>query len=253
MLPRILRIGPFNIYSYGLLLFISFVVGIKLTAQRAKRFDVSEMFVTNLALYVLLGAVVGSRLLYVFLHWDEFKNDLVGIFAFWRGGLGGLMFFGGLIGGLLLGIYYVKRNKLPLRKMLDAAIPALVFGEFLTRIGCFLNGCCFGKPTSLPWGMKFPSHSPAGFVFTERIHPTQLYSSLFGLFLFFFVLLLERKRLKPGLLFALTLILYASFRFLVDFVRYYENSANFLANQILSIGLITLGLILFFYFGHPKQ
>ncbi len=246
MFPIILRFGSFNLYSYGLMLFISFLVGIKLTSARAKRFGVREEKITNLALYILLGAIVGSRLLYVLLHWNEFERDLIGIFAFWRGGLGGLMFFGGYIGSLLLGIYYVKKERLPLRKMLDAATPAVALGEFFTRIGCFLNGCCFGKSTNLPWGIHFPKDSPAGFL--GRVHPTQLYSSLFGLILFFFVLFLERKRLKDGSLFAITLILYALFRFLIDFVRYYEDYANFLTNQLIAISLIIFGIILYIRF-----
>ncbi len=246
MFPILFRLGQFNLYAYGLLLFLSFLFGIKLTAQRTKRFGVREEVVSNLALYILVGSVIGSRLLYVLLHWDEFKNDLVGIFAFWRGGLGGLMFFGGLIGGLLLGIYYVKKKDLPLRKMLDASTPALCLGEFLTRIGCFLNGCCFGKPTNSCLGVRFPKTSPAGIF--EKVHPTQLYSSLFGLILFFFALFLERKKRKDGSLFAIILTLYAAFRFFIDFLRYYENFANFLTNQIISLFFFLLGIILLIRF-----
>lgn len=246
MFPVILRIGRFNIYSYGLMLFIAFLVGIKLTATRAKKFGVREELIANLALYILFGAIIGSRLLYVFLHWSEFENDLVGIFAFWRGGLGGLMFFGGLVGGLLSGIYYVKKKKLPLRRMFDASAPALALGEFFTRIGCFLNGCCFGKPTNCLFGVRFPKEAPAGI--WEKVHPTQLYASFFGLVLFLFLLFLEKKRMKPGSLFALTIILYALFRFLLDFIRYYENSANFWTNQIIALGFIIFGLILFIRF-----
>ncbi|MEO0102802.1 MAG: prolipoprotein diacylglyceryl transferase [candidate division WOR-3 bacterium] len=247
MFPIILRIGSFNIYSYGLMLFLAFLVGIKLTASRAKKFGVKEELISNLALYILFGAIIGSRLLYVLLHWDEFANDIVGIFAFWRGGLGGLMFFGGLLGGLLSGIYYVKKKKLPLRKMFDSAAPALALGEFFTRIGCFLNGCCFGKPTNCFLGVKFPKDSPAGFL--DEVHPTQLYSSFFGLILFLFIILfLEKKKLKPGSIFAITIIIYALFRFLIDFVRYYENAANFWTNQIIALGFIILGLVLFVRF-----
>jgi phosphatidylglycerol:prolipoprotein diacylglycerol transferase len=250
MHPVLFRFGNFSLYSYGLMLFISFLVGIKLTSQRAKRFGVKEEIISNLAIYILFGAVAGSRLLYVLLHWDEFKNDLIGIFAFWRGGLGGLMFFGGLIGGLLSGLYYVKRKDLPLRKMFDATSPALSLGEFFTRIGCFLNGCCFGKETTSPLGIKFPKSSPAGIF--EKVYPTQLFSSLFGLLLFLFVLFLERRRLrlnlKDGSIFALTISLYALFRFLIDYLRYFENPLNFLTNQIISLAFILLGLGLFFRF-----
>ncbi|MEO0100148.1 MAG: prolipoprotein diacylglyceryl transferase family protein [candidate division WOR-3 bacterium] len=247
MYPIILRLGRFNLYSYGLMLFISFLLGIKLTSARAKKFGVKEELISNLALHILFGAIIGSRLLYVFLHWSEFENDIIGIFAFWRGGLGGLMFFGGFGGGLLSGIYYVRKRRLPLRKMLDASSPALALGEFFTRIGCFLNGCCFGKPTASFCGIKFPKSSPAGIF--EKVYPTQLYSSLFGLILFLFIIFfLEKRRLKPGMVFALTMIIYASFRFLIDFIRYYENLANFWTNQAIAVGLIVIGFILLIRF-----
>ncbi|MEO0072429.1 MAG: prolipoprotein diacylglyceryl transferase [candidate division WOR-3 bacterium] len=243
MHPILIRILGVNIYSYGFFLFISFLVGIKLVEARAKRFGVSSDVVNNLALIVLASVIVGARLLYVAFHWDEFQNDLIGIIAFWRGGLGGLMFFGGFVLALLSGILYVKKEKLPLAQMLDAVTPAIVLGEGFTRIGCFLNGCCFGKPTNLPWGVIFPKYSPAGEIFCEKIHPTQLYSSLAGFSLFGLVLILERKKLKSGVLFGIILSLYNLFRFLIDFIRYYENQENFLVNQIISLGLFILGII----------
>ncbi|MCS7257834.1 MAG: prolipoprotein diacylglyceryl transferase [candidate division WOR-3 bacterium] len=243
MHPVLIRILGFNIYSYGFFLFISFLIGIKLVETRAQRFGVSSETVNNLALIVLGSVIVGARLLYVVLHWDEFKNDLIGIIAFWRGGLGGLMFFGGFILALLSGIFYLRVKKLPLAKMLDAVTPAIVLGEGFTRIGCFLNGCCFGRPTNLPWGVEFPQHSPAGEVFCEKIHPTQLYSSLAGFILFGLALVLERKKLKPGALFGIILSLYALFRFLIDFIRYYENLENFIVNQIIAGSLFIIGII----------
>lgn len=245
MLPIILRLGSLNVYSYGLMLFISFILGIKITEARAKKFGVDPKKITDLALVVLLAVVIGARLLYVIFHWSEFRNDLLAIIAFWRGGLAGLMFYGGLVLAILAGIFYVKSQKLPLLKMFDAVTPAIVLGEFFTRIGCFLNGCCFGKPTNLPWGIIFPQASPAGDIFPNtKIHPTQLYSSIAGLLLFFFALWLERKRLKAGVLFFVIMALYALYRFLIDFVRYYENTSNFLVNQGISIIMIGVAIIM---------
>ncbi|MCS7250514.1 MAG: prolipoprotein diacylglyceryl transferase [candidate division WOR-3 bacterium] len=246
MYPILLKIGNFSLYSYGLMLFISFILGIKLTQIRAKKFGIKEDTIVNLAVYILIGVVIGARFLYVLNHWDEFKNDLIGIIAFWRGGLGGLMFFGGFIGGFFSGLIYAKKNKLPILKMLDSISPAIALGEGFTRIGCFLNGCCFGKPCE--YGIIFPPHSPAGLTFLNtKIHPTQLYSSLFGFLLFFFILKLEKTRIikKEGLLFSIFLFFYALFRFLIDFLRYYEDKLNFLTNQLISFSLMIIALIIF--------
>ncbi len=253
MHPILLKLGTLNIYTYGLMLFISFVVGIKLVEYRTKKFGVEPKKITDLALIVLLAVVLGSRLLYVIFHWSEFSSDLIGIIAFWRGGLAGLMFYGGLVGAILAGLLYAKSQKLPLLRMFDAVAPAIVLGEFFTRIGCFFNGCCFGKPTDLPCGMIFPSDSPAGYIFQNTaIHPTQLYSSLTGLSLFIIALWLERRKLKPGILFFFIMGLYSLYRFVIDFVRYYEDQGNFLINQIISMILIAGSFIMIIYLNKRK-
>jgi len=255
MFPTLLRFGGIHIYSYGLMLFIAFIVGIWQVERRAKKFGVKPQQVTDLALVVLVSVIVGSRLFYVAFHWQEFEHDLIGIIAFWRGGLAGLMFYGGFIAGIVTGFVYGGWiQKLPKLKMLDAIAPAIVLGEGFTRIGCFLNGCCFGKPTSGPLGMVFPVNSPAGSVFEgQPIHPTQLYSSLAGFVLFFIATRLEKRHLKEGVLMSLLLILYSLFRFLIDFVRYYENSSNLWGNQIVALGLTALGVVLLVIFQSRKQ
>jgi phosphatidylglycerol:prolipoprotein diacylglycerol transferase len=249
MFPTVLRIGNLHIYSYGVMLFISFLCGIAVVEHRAKKFGVDSKKITDLALWVLLAVVLGSRLFYVAFHWGEFKNDLIGIIAFWRGGLAGLMFYGGFLGGIIAGFLFVYLNKLPVRKLMDAVAPAIVLGEGFTRIGCFLNGCCFGAPTHGIFGMVFPHNSPAGATFVDQpIHPTQLYSSAAGFILFFLALRLERLRMKPGVLAAILLIVYSLFRFGIDFVRYYENSANLWGNQIVALCLTAVGVVLLILF-----
>ncbi len=255
MLPVLLRVGNFQLYSYGVMLFISFVLGIYLVEQRAKRFGVDPKKITDLAIWVLVAVVLGSRLFYVAFHWGEFKNNLIDIIRFWGNppGLSGLMFYGGFLGAFLAGLIFVWVNRLPLVKLLDSVAPAIVLGEGFTRIGCFLNGCCFGKPTNSCLGVVFPPNSPAGAqFFNQPIHPTQLYSSFAGFILFLIALLLERKKLKPGILFTTILILYSLFRFGIDFVRFYEDSANFWGNQVVSLGLTLLGIVLLIIFSRGR-
>ncbi len=251
MLPVLLRLGNFQLYSYGVMLFISFVLGIWLVESRAKRMGIDPKKITDLALWVLIAVVLGARLFYVAFHWDEFRYRPIDIIRFWGNppGLSGLMFYGGFLGGFVAGLIFVWVNRLPVVKLLDAVAPALVLGEGFTRIGCFLNGCCFGKPAGSGCGVVFPLHSAAGAQFPgQPIYPTQLYSSLAGFVLFGIALLLERRRLKPGVLFAVILILYSLFRFGIDFVRFYENAANFWGNQVVSLGLALLGGILLILF-----
>jgi phosphatidylglycerol:prolipoprotein diacylglycerol transferase len=127
--------------------------------------------------------------------------------------------------------------------------PSFAFGLALTRIGCFLNGCCFGKPCSLPWGIQFPLDSPAGSTLPGvRLHPTQLYSSLFDGALVAVLLLAERKKRPDGFLFSLFFMLYGLFRFFIDFVRYYEPSVRFGAlgmnltfNQLIALSMVLVG------------
>jgi len=209
---------------------------------RRKKLIEREQFTTYLSLWILFSAIIGSRLLYIFLHWSEFEHDLVGTFAFWRGGLQGLVFYGGFVGALVLGLTFARLNRVPLLGLLDAATPSIMLGEFFTRIGCFLNGCCFGKACSLPWAVTFPSDAPASVV-GGPVHPTELYSSLAGLILFVIALLFERRKWRSGMLFGVMLVLYSAFRFLIDFVRYYENAANLWTNQCIALGLTAIGVV----------
>ena len=249
MFPTILKIGGLHIYSYGLMLFLSFLLGIGIVERRARRFGVDPKKITDLALWILLSVVIGSRLFYVAFHWSEFQNDLVGIVAFWRGGLAGLMFYGGFLGGIIAGAIFIVVNKLPFRRLMDAITPAIMLGEGFTRIGCFLNGCCFGTPTSSVFRMAFPPNSPAGAIYPHTpIHPTQLYSSAAGFLLFVLALWMERKNLKPGVLSAILLIVYSLFRFGIDFVRYYENASNLWGNQVVALVLTALGIAMLFIF-----
>jgi phosphatidylglycerol---prolipoprotein diacylglyceryl transferase len=208
--------------------------------RRRKNIE-SNQFTTYLTLWILFAAIIGSRLLYIFLHWSEFEHDLVGTFAFWRGGLQGLVFYGGFLGALVMGLLFARLNRVPLLGLLDAATPSVMLGEFFTRIGCFLNGCCFGRACNLPWAVTFPPNAPASVV-GGPVHPTELYSSLAGLILFGIALLFERRKWRSGMVFGVMLVLYSAFRFLIDFVRYYENAANLWTNQFIALGLTAIGV-----------
>jgi phosphatidylglycerol:prolipoprotein diacylglycerol transferase len=242
MRPALIEIGNFGLPAYGTMLVISFLVALFLVKRTAKKFNIAPAIIENLVFWVMIGVIVGGRLLYAFFHLNEF-SDFISIFEIWNGGM---MFFGSFIGAFIAGLVYVRKEKLPVLLLCDIVSPSIALGEFFTRIGCFLNGCCFGKPSNLPWAVKFPEGSFADHAGLGdcALHPTQLYSSLFGLMFFFFLQRMLKKRHFRGEIFSYYLIFSGLFRFGVDFIRHYEDLPNFLINQGISIAVIALGIFL---------
>lgn len=254
MHPILLDLGRLQIRSYGFMLAVSFLLGIWLAGRRARRAGVDPQKVLDLSVIIILAAVVGSRLLYVVFHLEQYSNPL-DMFALWQGGA---TFYGGFILAVAASYFWVIKNNIPFLKIADIMAPSIALGLVFTRIGCFLSGCCYGHPTDLAWGMVFPPDSPAGAaamaIAQQRgvdhvaLHPTQLYSSLKGLIIFSTLMLMQPRLQKRGATFGLLLVLYGIGRFIIDFMRYYEPNALVVAglsfNQVISIGLIVLGLVL---------
>lgn len=245
MRPELFRIGDFALPSYGIMLVISFLVAIFFVRKIAKQQGISPAIVENLAFYLMLGVIIGGRLLYVIFHWSQYEQNPLAIISLWKGGM---MFFGGFIGGFIASVLYLRKQKISILTFADIVAPAIGLGEFFTRIGCFLNGCCFGQPTHLPWAVKFPADCAAGKspVGKELLHPTQLYASLFGILLFFFLWYRFKRPHRTGQVFALYLITSGIFRFSIDFIRYYEDPANFWINQAIALAVVLIGLIVYF-------
>ncbi len=254
MHPVLLRFGWFTIYSYGFMLALSFLAGIYVASRRAKRFGMDPPQVLDLSVYIILSAVVGSRLLYVVFHLDEYRN-IVDMFAIWEGGA---TLYGGLILAVLVSYVYAVKQRLVFLRIADVISPSIALGIMLTRIGCFLSGCCYGQATALPWGVNYPAGC-AAYHYSERLaqeqsvpvvalHPTQLYASLYGLIIFLVLIFLDRRIGKTGGPFGFFLVLYGISRFALDFFRFYEeNMRIFLGltlNQILSVGLVLIGVFL---------
>ncbi len=255
MHPELFRFGPVVVGSYGVMLAIAFMAGIYITMRLAERREIDRDKVLNLCFIILIAAIIGSRLLYVVTHLDEFQGRWLYTFLPVQPdgsiGLSGLIFLGGFIAALLAALVYVKKQNIPAFKMADSAAPALAFGLFVGRIGCFLNGCCFGKICDTALGVKFPAGSAAGFVMGDvYLHPTQLYSSTYGLIIFVILMLINYKKVADGLIAAVFLVLYGIARFTVDFFRYYEEEMIVAGgldwNQIISLIMVIGGVILFF-------
>lgn len=258
MHPEIIKIGPVVIRAYGIMLFISFLAGLFYVRLRAKTKNISKEFVTNLAFLVIFCGIIGARLFYVLYHLSEFSGHWLNtINPFGSGGtigIAGLNLYGGLVTAIGAGVLYIWLKKVPFWPTMDLFAPPLAIGTFFTRIGCFLNGCCFGQTCSLPWGVHFPQGSiPYAIFGNQAIHPTQLYMSLYGLIMFIILLLMERRKHFPGMIFAVWLIMESAFRFLIEFVRYYEKAMipnifglDLTYNHLVAAIFFIAGWILFF-------
>ncbi len=158
MIPELFRI-PFTgitVKSYGVMMVVGFLAAVWLIQRLARSINLDREKITNTALYALISGVVGARLFYVIHHFGEYQDNILGIFAVWNGGL---EFVGGFLMAIAVVLIYVYYNKLPLRTYLDLLAIGLMLGLAFGRIGCFLNGCCFGKPCDLPVAVTFPYDS----------------------------------------------------------------------------------------------
>ena len=258
MHPVLFRIGPLAIHGYGFMLSLSFLVGVYLSIWRGRKLGLDPGRMMDLAMCVMISSAVGARLFYVIPHWEEFSGhpwDVINPFQNGEVGIAGLTLYGGLILAVVVGIWFARRHRMPVWRVTDAMAPAVASGIFLTRIGCFLSGCCFGKPSVVSWAMTFPRNSAAGYLFPNTpIHPTQVYSSLYGLAIFGILLSLERFKRFDGFTFWVFILLYSVARFAVDFVRYYEESMTLFhagdvgisLNQAISVGGFVLALVMLF-------
>jgi phosphatidylglycerol:prolipoprotein diacylglycerol transferase len=210
MYPVLFRVGEFSVHAYGVLLALAFAVGILGLARAARRAGLPEEKLFDMSLYITVAAIIGSRLLYVLIKWPYFVADPLSVFAVRSGGLS---FHGGLAAGVLTGLWYTHRHKLPQGKIADLVAPFVAFGYGIVRIGCLLNGCCFGRRAAVPWAL------PAAYLDPTLRHPTQLYASA-AAFLIFLLLLYRRQRVRfHGQLFLEFIVYYSIYRFLVEFFR----------------------------------
>ncbi|MFC1551218.1 prolipoprotein diacylglyceryl transferase [Candidatus Latescibacterota bacterium] len=267
MHPTIISIGPFAIRSYGLMLATGFLTGIILAASRAKKAGENVDHIYNISVWIVFSALIGARLYYVMTNYSEFRVRGEMFFLkrfalefknmFWpvgpggQIGISGLILYGGLIAATFTAVIYLYRYKLSVAKFLDIIAPSLGIGEFFTRIGCFLNGCCFGKPTESPIGMIFPDNSVAGMYYPDiHVHPSQLYNSFAGLGIFLTLLYVERYKRFDGFLALVYFMMYAVIRFSTDFTRHYDSNLRFHGfthNQVLGIIVFTIAAAVMIY------
>jgi phosphatidylglycerol:prolipoprotein diacylglycerol transferase len=219
MYPILFRIGSFPVNTYGVFLALAFLCAIFVTVRLAARDGLPKEKIYDLCLWLLLSSLVGSKLLMLFTE-PEYRTNPKLLFSldFLRSGG---VFYGGLIGAVLAGFFLMRRWKLPWWKTADACAPGIALGNFFGRQGCFSAGCCWGKPTTLPWGVQFTEagHEITGVPTGVHLHPTQLYESFTMLIVFFFLLWLHKKKKFSGQVILAYVAIYATVRFLIEFVR----------------------------------
>ena len=245
------ELGNFTIYWYGVFVAAGFLVGLWTASRRAPQAGLPSQAVSDLGVWLIVGALVGARLLYVISYWrEDFASQ-----PFWEILMirkGGLVYYGGFLGACLACVIFVRGRKLPLWKVADVMAPSLALGYFIGRFGCLMNGCCFGKTCDLPWAIRFPyGHS----TYPDRVHPTQIYDALSNLVLFAVLAWLFPRRKFDGQVFASYLVGYAILRGTVEFfrgdymVRYLGGWAT--PAQLLGACILAAGLFLFWML--PKR
>jgi phosphatidylglycerol---prolipoprotein diacylglyceryl transferase len=218
--PRLLELGPITVYTYGVLLAAAYLFGLQLARVRAKERGLDANRVLDLGIYIIISALVGAKLLLLITDFKSFTADPRELLTLARSGG---VFYGGLIVAVVVALWYIRRVGLPLWTTCDVFAPGIALGHVVGRFGCLFAGCCYGKPTTRPWGITFTDPFAAANVGTPlgvALHPTQLYEAGAELLILIVLLVTERKgRPFPGRTFWLYMLLYAISRFIIEFYR----------------------------------
>jgi phosphatidylglycerol:prolipoprotein diacylglycerol transferase len=242
MKPVLFEVGSFQLHAFGLLVAMGFLSGTWLAGRRARVAGIDPAAIQDIVFpWLIVGGLVGARILYVLSYWDrDFAgHPITDAFAIWKGGL---VFYGGLIGASLAGIVGMRLRKLPLWKTADCLTPGLALGHVFGRLGCLFNGCCFGRACDLPWAIRFPAdHSTHGL----PLHPAQLYEAGLNLALCgFLVWWHDRRKTFDGQVFSLYLLAYAVIRTVCEYFRGDYAVQSTPASGIFTPGQSTSALIL---------
>jgi phosphatidylglycerol:prolipoprotein diacylglycerol transferase len=218
MNPVLFEIGPLTIRWYGVMIATACVVGIWIAGKEAERKGLEKKIIQDFALYAVIGAIIGARVYYVaFGDLSQFLKNPLSLFAIWQGGLA---IHGGILGGLVVGLFYTRKRKISFLKLADTFSPSLILGQAIGRIGCFFNGDAHGYPAGLPWGIVYSPETPAGQMFPgQALHPTQLYEMILNLIIFAILWRVRKKIKADGYLFFLYVMLYSIIRIFVEHFR----------------------------------
>jgi len=242
--PIAFQLGPLTVHWYGVMIALAFLAGLWTATRRARRENISSERIADIVIWLMVGGILGARIVYVATYWkDEFAGQPFSeIFMIQHGGL---VYYGGLIGATIAGIICNHWKKLPFWKTADVLAPSIALGNIFGRIGCLLNGCCYGRACNLPWAIRFPSGHPTGGL---PVHPTEIYDALNNFILYLLLAWLFRRKKFDGEVFATYLIGYAITRTIMEYFRgdYPPDQIHFglTPGELISIPVFIIGLVL---------
>ncbi|MDG3003447.1 prolipoprotein diacylglyceryl transferase [Paludisphaera mucosa] len=257
--------GGVKIFGYGVMLVLAFASSTWLAVYRARREKLDGDLVMDMAFWIFAGGLSGARLFYCIQYWGRGIDNVLDVFQFWKGGI---VYYGGIFGGALAFFVYRRFNPFPVRPYLDALAPSIAVGTLFGRLGCFLNGCCFGDVCHTALGVRFPRESPPwesevrlGLIPPDALrslplHPTQLYSALDAFVLLILLSAFYPFRRRDGEVMGVLMIAYPITRFLIEYVRNDEGIffAGLTISQTISVGLLAAAAAYWYWLSRcPKS
>jgi len=212
-------LGTFTLGTYGLFYAVAFLVAVRVSMAYAKREGIDPTQMIDLGIWTLLSGIAGAKLLLVVVEFPYYVHHPEEILYNWRSAG---VFYGGFLVASLVGLWYVRRNRMPLAKTADAVAPGITLAQAIGRVGCLTAGCCYGKPTTVAWALTFVdprAHDLTGVPLAVSLHPTQVYHGLADLFLFVLLVVLYPRKRTDGVIFWTYVLIYAVLRFIIEFYR----------------------------------
>jgi phosphatidylglycerol:prolipoprotein diacylglycerol transferase len=247
MHPILFEIRGFPVYTYGLLLAAAYLLGLQFALVRARSRGLDPNKVMDLGIWIIVSALVGAKLMLVVVERDKFGWSVAELTNLFRSAG---VFYGGLIAAVAVAFWYLWRHKMPIWTVTDVFAPGIALGHAIGRMGCLFAGCCFGKPTTMPWGITFTNPFAAQNVGTTLgvpLHPTQLYEAGAELLILIVLLLTEKKgRTFPGRTFWGYMLLYGISRFIIEFYRGDPRGmiGDFSTSQFVSLLIVPLSIVM---------
>jgi phosphatidylglycerol---prolipoprotein diacylglyceryl transferase len=247
MHPILFEIRGFPVYTYGVLLAAGYLLGLQFALIRARSRGLDPNRVMDLGIWIIISALAGAKLLLVVVDPKAYLTSVESFLTLLRSAG---VFYGGLIAAVVVALWYLRRHKMPMWTVTDVFAPGIALGHVIGRLGCLFAGCCFGKPTSVPWAIAFHSEyatQNVGTPFGVPLHPTQLYEAGAELLILVFLLGTERRgRPFPGRTFWGYMLLYGISRFIIEFYRNDPRGAigMFSTSQVVSLLIIPIAIVM---------
>jgi phosphatidylglycerol---prolipoprotein diacylglyceryl transferase len=255
MLPKLIQIGSFYLPTYGVLVAAAFLTALAIASKLGRMQGLSRDAIMNLGIYCALAGIVGAKLFMIVLDPYYRKNSaqILTLSTLQSAGI----WYGGFIAALVFAYFYMRSQGLPFLKTSDVFAPGLAIGHAIGRLGCFAAGCCYGKPTNLPWAVTYSNPDANGAPLGVPLHPTQIYEALIESLICIVLYQLAKRKHREGSIIALYLILSAIARFMVEFVRAHDEAnplgGSLTLEQWISLAVCGIGISLLLLHGRRSQ